>query len=88
MDIGERGISPATMTIINGPARLCGKVLDSDFIGSSGFFVGVSLGKTFQSPSLVMVKPRTDMNNMSFLRDVSNAVQSGVKHHSINLTGG
>ena len=39
--------------------------------GSSGFFVGVSLGKTLQSPSLVLVKPRKDMNNVSCRRDMT-----------------
>ena len=29
-----------------------------------GFFVGVSLGKTLQSPSLVLVKPQKDINNV------------------------
>ena len=33
-------------------------VLGLSHTGSSGFFVGVSLGKTLQSPSLVLVKPR------------------------------
>ena len=36
-----------------------------------GFFVGVSLGKTLQSPSLVLVKPRKDMNNVSCCRDIT-----------------
>ena len=35
------------------------------------FFMGVSLGKTLQSPSLVLVKPRKDMNNVSFCHDVT-----------------
>ena len=34
-------------------------------VRGSGFLVGVSLGKTLQSPSPVLVKPRTDMNNIS-----------------------
>ena len=32
---------------------------------------GVSLGKTLQSPSLVLVKSRKDMNNLSCRRDVT-----------------
>ena len=40
-------------------------VLGSNLTGFSEFFVGVSLGKTLQSPSLVLVKPRKDMNNVS-----------------------
>ena len=39
-------------------------VLDSSCMGCSEFFVGVSLGKTLQSPSIVLVKPRKDMNNV------------------------
>ena len=46
-------------------------VLGSSRTGSSGFFVGVSFGKTLQSPSLVLVKSRNDMNNVSCLRDMS-----------------
>ena len=44
-------------------------VLGSSRTGSSGFFVGVSLGKTVQSLSLVLVKPRKDMNNVRCRRD-------------------
>ena len=36
-----------------------------------GFFVGVSLGKTIQSLSLVLVKPRKDMNNVSCRHDMT-----------------
>ena len=46
-------------------------VLGSSRTGSSGFFVGVSMGKTLQSPSLVLVKPRKDMNNVSYGRDMT-----------------
>ena len=46
-------------------------VLGSSSNGSSGFFAGVSLVKTLQSPSLVLVKPRKDMNNVSFRRDMT-----------------
>ena len=46
--------------------------IGSSHIGSSGvFFVGVSLGKTLQSLSLVLVKPREDMNNKSCHRDIT-----------------
>ena len=31
----------------------------------------LSLGKTLQSPSLVLVKPRKDMNNVSCRRDIT-----------------
>ena len=37
-------------------------VLGSSCTGSCGFFVGVSADKTLQSLSLVLVKPRKDMN--------------------------
>ena len=39
--------------------------------GSSGFFVAVSFGKTLQSPSLVLVRPRKDINNVSCCRDMT-----------------
>ena len=51
-----------------GPAVKCltrnPGVLGLSRTGSSEF-VGMSLGKTLQSPSLVLVKPRKDMNNVS-----------------------
>ena len=46
-------------------------VLGSSRTGSSEFFAGVSLGKTLQSPSLVLVKPRKDMNNVICRRDMT-----------------
>ena len=42
------------------------------------------MGKTHQSPSLVLVKPKKDMNNVSCRRDMTNMVESDVKRHSIN----
>ena len=36
-----------------------------------GFLVGVSLDKTLQSPSLVLVKPRKDMNNVNCNHDMT-----------------
>ena len=45
------------------------EVLGSSRSGSSGFFVGVSLGETLQSPSLVLVKAWKDMNNVSCRHD-------------------
>ena len=56
-----------------GPAWLSGNpgVLDSNHMGSSGFAVGVSLGKTLQNPSLVLVKPRKDKNNVSCGHDMT-----------------
>ena len=44
-------------------------VLGSNNTGSSGF--SVSLGKTLQSPSLVLEKPRKDMNNVNCCRDMT-----------------
>ena len=35
------------------------------------FYVEVSLGKTFHSPSLLLDKPRKDMNNVSCRRDMT-----------------
>ena len=46
-------------------------VLGSSPTRSSEFFVGVSLGKTLQRPSLVVAKPRKEMNNMSCHRDMT-----------------
>ena len=46
-------------------------VLGSSRTRSYGFFVGVSLGKTLQSPSLVLMKPRKDVNNVSCRRDMT-----------------
>ena len=44
---------------------------ESNSTGSSVFFMGVSLGKTLQSPSLVLVKPKKDMNNVSCCSDMT-----------------
>ena len=51
-----------------------------------GFFMGVSLGKTLQIPSTVLVKPRKDVNNMSFCHDMTEILLKALwhKHHSIN----
>ena len=62
------------------------------FTGSSRFFfVGVSMGKTFQNISLVLVKLRKDINNVNCCRDmtemllkvVQNTIQS--KQSNLNL---
>ena len=45
-------------------------VLGVSCTGFSGVFMGVSLGKTVQSPSLVLVKPRVDINNESCCLDM------------------
>ena len=61
--------------ILHGPVVKCltlnPGVLGLSGTGSSGLFVGVSLGKTLQSPSLVLVKPRKDMNNVSCCSDMT-----------------
>ena len=46
-------------------------VLGSSRTRFSEFSIGVSLGKTLQSPSLVLVKPKKDMNNVSCGRNVT-----------------
>ena len=58
--------------LLQGLAWLIGKVfghnpgvLGSSRTGSSGFFCGSVLGKDTSEPSLVLVKPRKDMNNVS-----------------------
>ena len=50
----------------------------------------VSLGKTLQSPNLVLVEPRKDMNNVSWCHDMTeillqavyNTIQSINKHET------
>ena len=46
-------------------------VLGSSRTGSSGFFRGSVLGKDTSEPSLVLVKRRKDMNNVSCPRDMT-----------------
>ena len=46
-------------------------VLGSSRTGSSGFFRGSVLGQDTSKPSLVLVKPRKDMNNVSCRRDMT-----------------
>ena len=48
-------------------------LLENSFIdrGSSGFFRGSVLGQDTSEPSLVLVKPRKDMNNVSCHRDMT-----------------
>ena len=53
-------------------------VLGSSCNGSSGFFVGLSFGKTLQSPRLVLVKPWKDMNIVNCHCNMT--VESGVKN--------
>ena len=75
------------------PGILCGSVvkcltgnpgvLGSSCTGSYGFFVGVSLGKTLQSPSLILKKLRKGMNNVSCHHDMTEILLK--KHQSINL---
>ena len=44
------------------------------------FFRGSVLGQDTSEPSLALVRPRKDMNNVIYRRDMT---ESGVKHHSI-----
>ena len=46
-------------------------VLGSSHTGSSVFFHGSVLGQDTSDPSLVLVKPRKDMNNVSCRRDMT-----------------
>ena len=55
-----------------GPAWLSGKVFwVRATLDPLSFFVGVSFGKTFQGPSLVLAKPRKGMNNVSCYCDMT-----------------
>ena len=56
-------------------------VLSLSRTGSCGFFVGVSLGKTLQSSSLVLGKPRKDMNNMSCHHDMTEILLKAAFSH-------
>ena len=46
-------------------------VLGSCHTGSSGFFHGSLLGQDTSEPSLVLMKPRKNMNNVSCHRDMT-----------------
>ena len=46
-------------------------VLGSSHTGFSGFFCGSLLGQDTSEPSLVLVKPRKDMNNVSCHHDMT-----------------
>ena len=46
-------------------------VLGSSRTGSSGFFPGNDLGQDTSEPSLVLAKPRKDMNKVSCRRDTT-----------------
>ena len=46
-------------------------VLGSSRTGSSGFFRGSVLGQDTSEPSLVLVEPRKDMNNVSCRHDMT-----------------
>ena len=45
--------------------------LGSSRTGSSGYFHGSVLGQDTSEPSLVLVKPRKDMNNVSCRHDMT-----------------
>ena len=67
----------SSLPLNQGPAWPSGKVsrnlgvLGSSHTGSSGFFRGSVLGQDTSEPSLVLVKPRKDMNNVSCRRDMT-----------------
>ena len=46
--------------------------------GSTRFFVGISLGKTLQRASLVLMKLRIDMNNVSCCCDMNDILLKAV----------
>ena len=46
----------------------------SSLIGSTAFYCGVSWGKIRQTPSLELVKPRKDMNNVICRRNVTEII--------------
>ena len=46
-------------------------VLGSSRTGSSAFFRGSVLGQDTSEPSLILVKPRKDMNNVNCHRDMT-----------------
>ena len=66
-------------TCMRSPAGLSGKltcnqgVLGSSRTGASGYFAEVSLGKTLQSPSLVLMKPGKDISTVSCRRKLKAA---------------
>ena len=61
-------------------------VLGSSHTRSSGFFVGVSLGKALLSPSLVLAKSRKDMNNVNCRRDMTEILLKVALTHSHTMT--
>ena len=68
-------ISFNSLEVLRGPVVKC-LIRNTGIQGpsrtrSSGFFVGVSFGKTLQSPSLVLLKLIKDMNTVSCLSDMT-----------------
>ena len=57
-------------SVVKGLTRNPG-VLSSAALDPLGFFVGMSLGKTIQNLSLILVKPRRDRYNVSCHRDMT-----------------
>ena len=60
-----------------------GRTVDLDVTGASltgttGFLVGMTLGKTLQSPNLFRMKPRKDINNVSRGNDVTEIALNAV----------
>ena len=83
----------AIMSLLSSGGILPGSVFNCltrypGVVGSSrtGFFVGVFLGKTLQSPSFVLMKPRKGINNVSCRRDMTEILLKAAKNtiQSIN----
>ena len=69
------GVFRSRLGVPRGPVVKCltcnQGVLSSSHTGSSGFFHGNVLGQDTSEPSLVLVKPRKNMNNVSCCRDMT-----------------
>ena len=86
LNVASKPNTTNQLSTLRGPSWLSGKMFDlQSLVGaamkSSEFFEGVSFGKTLQSPTLVLGKPRKDMNNVSCCHDMTeillkNTIQS------------
>ena len=67
--------APHVFKVLLGPVVKCltrnPGVLGLSHTGSSGFFCGSVLGQETSKPSLVLVKPRKDVNNVSCRPDMT-----------------
>ena len=62
-------------------------VLGSSCTGSSGFFRGSVLWQDTSEPSLVLVNPRKDMNNVKRRRDMTEILLKAEQNTSQSFTG-